>query len=128
MLIKEVDTDGDNTISLKEFVTLFRRRAKGELMSTAAAQMVNIFNESCNVNKVGVTGAKAFFETKTIFNKRDMHISEVQIHKEQRAVLREEKQLKKVEFEQKKALFVQKSTSEKSLSTVSTTARTNSDS
>ena len=128
MLIKEVDTDGDNTVSLKEFVTLFRRRAKGELMSTAAAQMVNTFNESCNVNKVGVTGAKAFFETKTIFNKRDMHISEVHTHKEQRAVLREEKQLKKVEFEQKKAAFITKTISDKSLSTAASSARTNSDS
>jgi hypothetical protein len=69
MLIKEVDTDGDGTISLKEFVTLFRRRAKGELMSTGAANLVNIFNQSVNVNQVGVTGAKAFFEGKTTFNK-----------------------------------------------------------
>ena len=38
-------------------------------MSTGAAQMCNIFNQSVNVNKVGVSGAKAFFEAKTTFNK-----------------------------------------------------------
>jgi len=59
-MIKEVDEDLDENISLREFFLIFRKAAKGELSCDGLKTIAN----SVDVQKEGVGGAKNFFQGK----------------------------------------------------------------
>ena len=61
-MIREVDEDGDNAISFREFLLIFRKSANGSLTSGGFENIIQ--NSSVDVDEVGVLGAKAFFEAK----------------------------------------------------------------
>ena len=63
-LMREVDSDNDNLISLRDFLLLFRKRRKGELLSQSFTDIVNIFESSIDVQEIGVIDAAKFFESK----------------------------------------------------------------
>lgn len=108
-LIKEVDNDKDGMISLKDFITLFRRRNKGELLpNSVTTAMVNIFNTTViDVREVGVTGAKAFFEGKASIKemKTEMALKEIQDGAEHRKEVRAGKAERAKLFETRKSNF-----------------------
>ena len=107
-LIREVDDDQDGLISLTDFITLFRRRQKGELIANSTgSDLVNIFNRTVNVNEVGVEGAKAFFEGKTKLNTVTNDLAKLEIinNSEERKIKKEEKIRKKEEFDIKRDKF-----------------------
>ena len=107
-LIREVDDDQDGLISLVDFITLFRRRQKGELIANSTgSDLVNIFNRTVNVNEVGVEGAKAFFEGKTKLNTVTNDLAKLEIinNSEERKIKKEEKIRKKEEFDSKRDKF-----------------------
>ena len=60
-MIKEVDENGDGTISQREFFLIFRKARNGELQVEGLKTVVA---SVCNVAEVGVGGAKNFFEAK----------------------------------------------------------------
>ena len=105
-LIKEVDNDCDGMISLRDFIILFRRRNKGELLpDSATSAIVNIFNATVNVREVGVGGAKAFFEGRAKLNKSDLAIQEIKSGAEQRKEIKAEKIKRHEQFESKRSMF-----------------------
>ena len=76
--MREVDSDHDNLISLRDFLILFRKRQKGELLSQSFTDIVNIFESSIDVQEVGVVDAAKFFESKAkLVNIHSMIESEV---------------------------------------------------
>merc|ERR1712133_76625 len=62
-MIKEVDEDDDGAISFREFLSIFRKAAAGELdLDSGLGQLATLTEVS--VEEVGVGGAKNFFEAK----------------------------------------------------------------
>jgi hypothetical protein len=102
-------------ISIKDFITLFRRRQKGELIpNSSSAALVNLFNNSINVREVGVGGAKAFFDGKAKLNVKGMVQQEVKQEAEVRQVKRAEKAKHKEEFNEIRSTFIKKEVSPRS--------------
>lgn len=62
-MIKEVDEDGDNRLSFREFLLVYRKARAGELNEDSGLGQLAKLTE-IDVDKVGVNGAKAFFECK----------------------------------------------------------------
>lgn len=62
-MIKEVDEDGDNRLSFREFLLVYRKARAGELEDgSGLAQLAKL--TEVDVEKVGVNGAKQFFQAK----------------------------------------------------------------
>ena len=105
----EADDDKDGMISLRDFLMLFRKRNKGELLhsSPSLAAVISYFNDTeVNVNEVGVTGAKSFFLAKSAkTNITGLSIQEVKAEAEISKVKRAEKAVKKEEFEARRNIF-----------------------
>lgn len=62
-MIKEVDEDGDNRLSFREFLLVYRKARAGELDENSGLGQLARLTE-VDVDKVGVNGAKEFFEAK----------------------------------------------------------------
>jgi len=101
-MIKEVDEDLDDQISLREFFLIFRKAAKGEL----SAQGLKSIAESVDVQKEGVGGAKDFFQAK-IENQANSKKAEEEIKAEQadKKEQREQAKVRKTDFKNKAAMF-----------------------
>lgn len=65
-MIKEVDEDGDGRLSFHEFMLVFRKARAGELDEDSGLGQLARLTE-VDVDKVGVNGAKEFFEAKVLF-------------------------------------------------------------
>lgn len=65
-MIKEVDEDGDGRLSFHEFMLVFRKARAGELDEDSGLGQLARLTE-VDVDKVGVNGAKEFFEAKVCF-------------------------------------------------------------
>ena len=100
--MKECDTDGDGEISLTDLLILFRRRRKGELLSESSASVINLFNSTVDVQKIGVGGAKAFFDGKAkLGNMKEALKEDNKKGMEERIAKRNEKNARKELFEAK---------------------------
>lgn len=64
-MIKEVDEDGDGRLSFHEFMLVFRKARAGELDEDSGLGQLARLTE-IDVEKVGVNGAKDFFEAKVL--------------------------------------------------------------
>lgn len=69
-MIKEVDEDGDGRLSFHEFMLVFRKARAGELDEDSGLGQLARLTE-IDVEKVGVNGAKEFFEAKVISQTRN---------------------------------------------------------
>ena len=89
-MIREVDENGDGTISQREFFLIFRKAKNGELqvegLKTVVAKMVD-------VSEVGVGGAKDFFEARIADQSKHLKF-EQEIKEEQEAKKREAEEAK----------------------------------
>lgn len=63
-MIREVDEDGDNRISFREFLLIFRKALAGELDEDSGLYDLYRIVTEIDVQKEGVKGAKNFFEAK----------------------------------------------------------------
>lgn len=64
-MIAEVDEDFDERLSFREFLLVYRKARAGELdASSGLAQLAKL--TEVDVDKVGVNGAKEFFEAKVL--------------------------------------------------------------
>jgi hypothetical protein len=104
-MIKEVDEDGDEEISYREFLLIFRKAASGELQGSPFSTIVEMANE-INVSEVGVSGAKSFFEAKAERLKISSAAEEeIKKEQEERRKMREEKAARAAAFKEKLAAF-----------------------
>lgn len=62
-MIEEVDEDGDGRLSFREFLLVYRKAQAGELAADSGLAQLAKLTE-VDVDKVGVNGAKEFFEAK----------------------------------------------------------------
>lgn len=104
-MINEVDEDGDGRLSFREFLLVYRKARAGELEADSGLAKLAQLTE-VDVDKVGVNGAKEFFEAKIEeVNKKSKFESEIRQEQEERKRMEEEKALRRQEFLQKAALF-----------------------
>lgn len=104
-MINEVDEDGDGRLSFREFLLVYRKARAGELQADSGLAKLAQLTE-VDVDKVGVNGAKEFFEAKIEeVNKKSKFESEIRQEQEERKRMEEEKALRRQEFLQKAALF-----------------------
>jgi len=106
-MIKEVDEDGDNKISFREFLLIFRKAALGELDMipglSALAQLTEI-----DVDEAGVGGAKDFFEAKAkAVSAGSKFEDEIKKEQEERKVQQEDARQKKAAFKARAQSFEQ---------------------
>ena len=80
-MMKEVDEDGDNEISFREFLLIFVKSANGSLSSDAFKSLISSC-ASIDVQETGVGGAKSFFEAKADKLKQSA-LNEAEIKREQ---------------------------------------------
>ncbi|XP_044253252.1 EF-hand domain-containing protein D2 homolog [Tribolium madens] len=104
-MIKEVDEDDDGRLSFREFLLVYRKARAGELEEDSGlAQMAKL--TEVDVDKVGVNGAKEFFEAKIQeLAKRSKFESEILEEQEERKRAEEERILRRQQFLQKAAIF-----------------------
>ena len=69
-MIEEVDEDGDGRLSFREFLLVYRKAQAGELAADSGLAQLAKLTE-VDVDKVGVNGAKEFFEAKVTTRFRD---------------------------------------------------------
>lgn len=62
-MIKEVDEDDDGRLSFREFLLVYRKARAGELEENSGLAQLAKLTE-VDVEKIGVGGAKEFFEAK----------------------------------------------------------------
>ncbi|KAG5894485.1 hypothetical protein JTB14_032513 [Gonioctena quinquepunctata] len=104
-MIKEVDEDGDNRLSFHEFMLVFRKARAGELDENSGLGQLAKLTE-IDVDKVGVNGAKDFFEAKIVeLQKGSKFENEIREEQEERKRQEEEKSLRRQDFLQKAAIF-----------------------
>lgn len=104
-MINEVDEDGDGRLSFREFLLVYRKARAGELEADSGLAKLAQLTE-VDVDKVGVNGAKEFFEAKIEeVNKKSKFENEIRQEQEERKRMEEEKALRRQEFLQKAALF-----------------------
>ncbi|XP_019880448.1 EF-hand domain-containing protein D2 homolog [Aethina tumida] len=104
-MIKEVDEDGDNRLSFREFLLVYRKARAGELNEDSGLGQLAKLTE-IDVDKVGVNGAKAFFECKIQeLAKKSKFEDEIMQEQEERKRSEEEKAQRRQEFLQKAAIF-----------------------
>mmetsp|Transcript_16757 Transcript_16757/g.23306 ORF Transcript_16757/g.23306 Transcript_16757/m.23306 type:complete len:188 (+) Transcript_16757:22-585(+) len=105
-MIKEVDEDFDGVVSFREFLLIFRKAAKGELVSSGLSQLVTA--SSVDVDKEGVGGAKNFFEAKAAQQgQASKNEQEIKAEQEERKKQQEEAKKRKEAFKAKAATFQQ---------------------
>ncbi|KAK7575558.1 hypothetical protein V9T40_011844 [Parthenolecanium corni] len=104
-MIKEVDEDGDNKISFREFLLIFRKANAGELLEESGLSKLAKLTE-IDVVEVGVNGAKEFFEAKIQELQRSNKFEdEIRQEQEDRRKEEEEKTQRRMAFKEKAAIF-----------------------
>ncbi|XP_072392677.1 EF-hand domain-containing protein D2 homolog [Diabrotica undecimpunctata] len=104
-MIKEVDEDGDGRLSFHEFMLVFRKARAGELEEDSGLAQLAKLTE-IDVDKVGVNGAKEFFEAKIVeLAKKSKFEDEIRLEQEERKRLEEEKATRRQQFLEKAAMF-----------------------
>lgn len=106
-MIAEVDEDKDSKISFREFLLIYRKARAGDLsLESGLSQLARL--TEINVDEVGVTGAKDFFEAKI---QQQIHTNkfhdEIRQEQEDRKRGEEEKQMRRSQFQQRAAIFQQ---------------------
>jgi len=118
-----VDEDNDGRLSFHEFMLVFRKAKAGELDEDSGLGQLARLAE-IDVEKVGVNGAKEFFEAKvcsfnSLFhnrnNKRELQIielskkskfeEEIRQEQDERKRLEEEKAVRRQQFLEKASIF-----------------------
>ncbi|KAF6214058.1 hypothetical protein GE061_011789 [Apolygus lucorum] len=104
-MIKEVDEDGDNQISFREFMLIFRKAKAGELVEESGLSQLAKLTE-IDVVEVGVSVAKNFFEAKIEeLRKGSKFEDEIRQEQEERRREEEEKAQRRTAFKEKAAIF-----------------------
>jgi hypothetical protein len=104
-MIKEVDEDGDNKISFREFLLIFRKANAGELLEESGLSKLAKLTE-IDVVEVGVNGAKEFFEAKIQELQRSNKFEdEIRQEQEERRKEEEERMQRRMAFKEKAAVF-----------------------
>ncbi|KAH0817704.1 hypothetical protein GEV33_005087 [Tenebrio molitor] len=104
-MIKEVDEDDDGRLSFREFLLVYRKARAGELdENSGLAQLAKL--TEVDVDKVGVNGAKEFFEAKIQeLSKMSKFENEIREEQEEKKRMEEEKALRRQQFLEKAAIF-----------------------
>ncbi|CAH1383140.1 EF-hand domain-containing protein D2 homolog [Tenebrio molitor] len=104
-MIKEVDEDDDGRLSFREFLLVYRKARAGELdENSGLAQLAKL--TEVDVDKVGVNGAKEFFEAKIQeLSKMSKFENEIREEQEEKKRMEEEKALRRQQFREKAAIF-----------------------
>ncbi|XP_066259845.1 EF-hand domain-containing protein D2 homolog [Euwallacea similis] len=104
-MIKEVDEDSDGRLSFHEFMLVFRKARAGELDEDSGLGQLARLAE-IDVDKVGVNGAKEFFEAKIIeVNKKSKFEEEIRQEQEEKKREEEEKAVRRQQFLEKASVF-----------------------
>lgn len=104
-MIKEVDEDNDGRLSFHEFMLVFRKAKAGELDEDSGLGQLARLAE-IDVEKVGVNGAKEFFEAKIIeLSKKSKFEEEIRQEQDERKRLEEEKAVRRQQFLEKASIF-----------------------
>ena len=119
-MIKEVDEDDDMAISFREFLMIFKKERAGELdLDSGLGQLAKL--SEVDVDEVGVTGAKTFFEAKVTspchilimlfvsqiaeVTKGSKFADEIREEQEERKREEEDKMQRQISFKERAALF-----------------------
>jgi len=103
-MIKEVDEDQDGMITFREFMSIFRKFAAGELVDSNLEYLAKQFE--IDVDVVGVKGAKSFFEAKISAVRRDSQFEQqMQLLKEEKLIAEENKRMREQKFKARAAVF-----------------------
>ncbi|EDW90348.1 EF-hand domain-containing protein D2 homolog [Drosophila yakuba] len=104
-MIAEVDEDNDGKISFREFLLIFRKAQAGELDSDSGLNQLARLTE-VDVEQVGVSGAKNFFEAKIEQQLRTNKFhDEIRAEQEERRREDEERAQRRQQFQQRAAIF-----------------------
>lgn len=104
-MIAEVDEDQDGKISFREFLLIYRKAKAGELTGHDGLQELVRLTE-INVQEVGVSGAKSFFEAKIEETlKTSRFHDEIRAEQEERKREEEDKQIRRAQFRERAAIF-----------------------
>lgn len=105
-MIREVDEDGDEEISFREFLLIFRKKAEGQLDGMDGFTSLVDNSASVDVDEVGVKGAKAFFEGKADKLKATSSAElEIRREQEEKKKAREDEAARKKAFKDRLAAF-----------------------
>jgi len=106
---KEVDEDKDGQISLREFIKIYKKSRKGEVNDYEDLKDLSTSTESVDVDKIGVFGAKSFFEAKASeLNKNKEIEEEVKAKQAERRQAQLLAAQRKSEFREKMSAFGKK--------------------
>ncbi|XP_044572089.1 EF-hand domain-containing protein D2 homolog isoform X2 [Drosophila ananassae] len=104
-MIAEVDEDHDGKISFREFLLIYRKAGAGELDSDSGLNQLARLTE-IDVEQVGVSGAKNFFEAKIEQQLRTNKFhDEIRAEQEERRREEEERAQRRQQFQQRAAIF-----------------------
>ncbi|KAL7742150.1 hypothetical protein ACLKA6_018389 [Drosophila palustris] len=104
-MIADVDEDHDGKISFREFLLIYRKAQAGELDSDSGLNQLARLTE-IDVEQVGVTGAKNFFEAKIEQQLRTNKFhDEIRQEQEERRREEEERAQRRLQFQQRAAIF-----------------------
>ncbi|XP_043643319.1 EF-hand domain-containing protein D2 homolog [Drosophila teissieri] len=104
-MIAEVDEDNDGKISFREFLLIFRKAQAGELDSDSGLNQLARLTE-VDVEQVGVSGAKNFFEAKIEQQLRTNKFhDEIRAEQEERRREDEERAQRRQQFQQRASIF-----------------------
>ncbi|EDW77842.1 uncharacterized protein Dwil_GK24329 [Drosophila willistoni] len=104
-MIAEVDEDNDGKISFREFLLIFRKAQAGELDNDSGLNQLARLTE-IDVEQVGVSGAKNFFEAKIEQQMRTNKFhDEIRQEQEDRRREEEERAQRRQQFQQRAAIF-----------------------
>lgn len=100
----------DGSIDLRDFIRLFQRRNKGELLPSMGNVLNIMATKQIDVQEVGVQNAKKFFDAKAAITTQmgDITLNEVKTITQEKQVKREEKAQKQAEFDAKRSLYAKK--------------------
>lgn len=104
-MIAEVDEDHDSKICFREFLLIYRKAQAGELDNESGLNQLARLTE-INVEEVGVSGAKNFFEAKIEEQMRTNKFhDEIRQEQEERRREEEERANRRLQFQQRAAIF-----------------------
>ncbi|KAH8413339.1 hypothetical protein KR009_010056 [Drosophila setifemur] len=104
-MIAEVDEDNDGKISFREFLLIYRKAQAGELDDDSGLNQLARLTE-IDVEQVGVSGAKNFFEAKIEQQLRTNKFhDEIRAEQEERRREEEERAQRRQQFQQRAAIF-----------------------
>lgn len=104
-MIAEVDEDKDSKISFREFLLIYRKAKAGELsLEGGLSELVRL--TEIDVQEVGVSGAKSFFEAKIEQTlKQSRFHDEIRAEQEARKREEEEREIRRAQFRDRAAIF-----------------------